>query len=486
MRIDKKPTHDAKTTHRAKHGEAKAGPAGKKGEAKAATGQAKTTRSKTAKVKGGRSDAFETTKAGQTATKSTVVLSPNDFADRPLSDLLAQLQSVAHEMSGPALPKLKKPKLYDAKAGARQKKLEQLEKKTGLRIDHDETTEDEFGNLKNRRFSIGLSSLEVGGETTHRSGPSTAGSGSKQTKLGRLDYQGRAAAETETVHGGSAHLDARGLTAQGRAAASIGASAQGAAHLEGKLGTVDAVAQARARAFAEAQGTLNVGKNGLVATGEAAAGVEARVDAHAEFRSAGIDLGGERLDLNGQVDAYAEAAARAEGKITVAATLHPPRVDAEVGGKAFAGVKAGVEGRIGIGSFLTLEGHADAWAGAGAEAKGVIGYKDGHLRLSFGAGVAVGVGAGVGGSVDINLKAMAGAALHGAGHLLFGSRFDYNPTTAVSNLRDIHIPLGEKVWTDQGIDSRRIAMQIVLATMTDMRPRTTDGSTERPEKAQAR
>ena len=471
MRIDKKAAHPAKTTQRAKHSEAKA-----------TTGHAKTkARTKT------KSDAFESTpKSGPSAKKSTVVLSPNDFADRPLSDLLAQLQSVAHEMSGPAMAKLKKPKLFDAKDSARQKKLEKLEDQTGLRLVKDETTEDESGTTRQRRFSVGLSSLEAGGETTHRSGPSTEGFGSKQTKLGQLDYQGRAAAELETTRGGSARLDARGLTAQGRAAASIGATAQGAAHLEGRLGTVDAQAEARLRAFAEAQGNVNVGKNGLVAAGEAAAGVEARAEARAQFQSAGIDLGGERLDLHGDVDAYVEAAARAEGKITVAATLNPPRIDAEVGGKAFAGVKAGVEGHVGIGSFLTLEGHADAWAGAGAEAKGIIGYKDGHLRLSFGAGAAVGVGAGVGGSIDLNVKAMAGAALHGAGHLLFGSRFDYNPTTAVSNLRDIHVPLGEKVWTDQGIDSRRIAMQIVLATMTDLRPKGTESSTSRPDRPQAR
>ncbi|MGC4122042.1 MAG: hypothetical protein QM765_47170 [Myxococcales bacterium] len=474
MRIDKKAAHPTKTTHRARSA--------------AATTQDKTKVKTSGKAKAARSDEFESASKTSAAAqkKPTVVLSPNDFADRSLSDLLAQLQQVAHELSGPALPKIKKPKLSDAKADARQKKLEKLEEKTGLRVEHDETTEDESGTTKRRRFSVGLSSLEVGGETTHRSGPSTEGSCSKDTKLGRLDYQGRAAAEIVTSRGGSARLDARGLKAQGRASASIGATAQGSAHLEGKYGTADAQAEATARAFAEAEGNVEIGKNGVVATGEAAAGIEARAQASAQFQSVGIDLGGERLDLHGDVDAYVEAAARAEGKVTVAATLNPPRIDAEVGGKAFAGVKAGVEGHIGIGSFVTLEGHADAWAGAGAEAKGVIGYKDGHLRLSFGAGAAGGVGAGVGGSVDINVKAMASAALHGAGHLLFGSRFDYNPTTAVSNLRDIHIPLGEKVWTDQAVDSRRLAMQIVLATMTDMRPRTTDSSTERPEKAQAR
>ncbi|HEY3452863.1 MAG TPA: hypothetical protein VGK67_41355 [Myxococcales bacterium] len=470
MRIDKKPAHPAKTTQRAKHGEAKA-----------ATAHAKTK----AKTKA-KSDAFESAKAGPHGHKSTVVLSPNDFADRSLSDLLSQLQSVAHELSGPALPKIKKPKLSDAKADARQKKLEKLEDKTGLRLAHDETTEDESGTTRRRRFSVGLSSLEGGGETTRRSGPSVQGGGSKDTRLGRLDYQGRAAAEIETTRGGSARLDAKGLTAQGRAAASVGATAQGAAHLEGRLGTVDAQAEATLRAFAEAEGNLDVGKNGLVATAEAAAGLEAAARAHASFQSVGIDLGGERLDLRGDVDAYVEAAARAEGKVTVAATLKPPRIDAEVGGKAFAGVKAGVEGHLGIGSFVTLEGHADAWAGAGAEAKGLVGYKDGHLRLSFGAGAAVGVGVGVGGSVDIDVKAMAGAALHGAGHLLFGSRFDYNPTTAVSNLRDLHLPLGEKAWTGQAVDSRRLAMQIVLATMTDLRPPATDRSTSRPDRAETR
>src|SRR5690606_23080042 len=117
--------------------------------------------------------------------------------------------------------------------------------------------------------------------------------------------------------------------------------------------------------------------------------------------TAGVTIGGKRVDVNGQLHAEAEVSARAEVEADVAATIRPPRVLCDLQAEAFAGVKAGVEGRIGLGDFLSVTGYAEAWAGAGAEVGIIAGYDDGKLRFGFNAGAAVEVGAGAGFCVEI-------------------------------------------------------------------------------------
>lgn len=72
---------------------------------------------------------------------------------------------------------------------------------------------------------------------------------------------------------------------------------------------------------------------------------------------------------------------------------------------AFAGARAGVEGKAGVGPFRAT-GRAEGWAGVGAGAKLDTGYKDGKLKLDFGVGAALGVGGKlkVGVEVDVGKR----------------------------------------------------------------------------------
>ncbi len=133
-----------------------------------------------------------------------------------------------------------------------------------------------------------------------------------------------------------------------------------------------------------------------------------------EFRTKGVRIGGERLDVNGKIHGEAEVSAYARVDADVAATPSPPRLIVVANAKAFAGAKAAAHGSIGLGDFVRVNASAEAWAGAGAEAGVVAGYDDGKLRLGFNAGAAVGVGAGLSFCVEIDVKKIAGALVSAA------------------------------------------------------------------------
>lgn len=260
----------------------------------------------------------------------------------------------------------------------------------------------------------------VSGRSSDQSVVKGSRRGSADTALGRYSggVQGRAGAWSSSE--GRASLSVDGLRAQGHAEARAGVAGSIDGHLRSQLLNANARLSGDITAYAEASGRATIDRDGLRAQGHAEVGVRAQAQLDADFRTAGCTIGGQRLDLNGQVHAVAEASARASVDADVAATVKPPRVLCNLGAEAFAGAKAGVDGSVGIGSFIKLSGHAEAWAGAGAEAGIQLGYDDGKLSFGFNFGAAVGYGAGAGFGIEIDVKAIAQAVFGD----LFGEDFD--------------------------------------------------------------
>jgi hypothetical protein len=226
-----------------------------------------------------------------------------------------------------------------------------------------------------------------------------------------------------------------GLRAQGHA----GANVSGYAHLDGSLRSALLNADVQGRAG----GHLGANVHGSVVANaqdgfrlKAGADAEAMVRAEmkGQFQTLGLNVGGERLDVNGNVHAYAEAGAYARADVDVAASIQPPRLGLDAKAGAFAGAKAGVVGKIGLGEFVSVTGKAEAWAGAGAEAGLIAGFDKGKLRLGFHAGAAVKAGAGTEWSVEIDvakmLKSFAGGTLQIAGRSL---EFALDPQKAIEH-----------------------------------------------------
>jgi hypothetical protein len=258
---------------------------------------------------------------------------------------------------------------------------------------------------------VGIGGAEGQGSFAGSLGASVESNSKLDTVLGTATNTTRAGADLTYGGQGSFKAGVSGVDAQGSigARAGIGASTEG--RLENALGQVNYQAKVAAEVYANADGTAKLDASGLQAKVRGEIGASAVAEAKADFRSAGIKLGGEDLDIRGQGKVRAVAEARAEGTAEVNATISPPRMNADIGGKAFAGVKAEAAGQIGIGEFATLSGHVGAWAGAGAEAGVKMGYKDGKISFGFNAGAAVGYGVGGGWGVEVDVKKLANAAI---------------------------------------------------------------------------
>lgn len=249
---------------------------------------------------------------------------------------------------------------------------------------------------------------------------------------------------------GSADLRAKGDVAaqawgQGTVQANLkdGLKAQGQAGAEARFGgSIDANVQnalfqsktnidAGGVIGAKGQGNVQADLTGIQGNVKVGAQAEVAVKAQNETRSAGVLIGGERMDVNSNVKAVAKAGASAKAEMDVVATIAPPRAGVELEAGAFAGAKAGVEGKIGLGDFVAVKGKAEAWAGAGAQAGLIAGLKDGKLRFGFHAGAAAKAGAGFEWSVEVDVekiaKAMVGGSLEVAQR---GLEFAVNPLGA--------------------------------------------------------
>ena len=105
---------------------------------------------------------------------------------------------------------------------------------------------------------------------------------------------------------------------------------------------------------------------------------------------------------------FAGARAKADGSLTI----DPKRgiYAAEVGGEAFAGVKAGVSGEVNLGKYGGVGGRAEAWAGVGAQFRAKVGYKDGKFQARVDIGAALGIGFKLGFNINIDVKGLVDKA----------------------------------------------------------------------------
>lgn len=237
-----------------------------------------------------------------------------------------------------------------------------------------------------------------------RFGPTLA-AGAKAVSRGEgheAELSGRVRAGIEGQVDGGLYADERGVGLEG----SYGVFGGAEAEVQGRFETDALQASGRARAAYEAYGQVDgrVGFDGLNYGYDLKAQYGARVAAEAEgaFRTAGVDVGGERIDINGQGRVIAEAGAFAEGEADVDIGLDG--IQAELGGSAFAGARAMAQGEVGIGDLVKVKGEAGAWAGIGVEGKANIAFKDGKLAIGLAGGVAKVVGAGYEGTVEIDVK----------------------------------------------------------------------------------
>ncbi len=229
------------------------------------------------------------------------------------------------------------------------------------------------------------------------------GSHTNTTQMGVYgDYRGR----------GALTLGADGLTARGDMGFSAGNSLITTGQYQNPWGGADYRLQAGVEVLGEASGQATLNGNGLQATAHGEVGATlAAAEFQGDFRTPGVAIGDHTVDVNGHVQGEAFIGAKAEGEANVDLTLNPPAAAAEIGGSAFAGARAGIEGTVGIGDFASITGKAEAWAGAGAEGLINIGFKDGELQFSIGGGAAVKAGMGFSVAGSINFPAMADAAL---------------------------------------------------------------------------
>lgn len=231
----------------------------------------------------------------------------------------------------------------------------------------------------------------------------------REGRLGRLEYKAGASADAAARIQANAKLDTSGLRGDAKGEVTLGASTQG--RLEHALGELKYDLGAHGETRGQAGGQLTLDRSGLQGHLTGQAGAAASAQGNLDFRSRGVDIGGERLDVNGKAHVEVRAEAKAEGKANLSAAVIPPRASVDIGGKAFAGAKAEAEGKIGLGQFVTLSGHGGIWAGAGAEARLQLGFDEGKLRVGFGAGTARGVGYGGGLGIEVDTKRMAQAGL---------------------------------------------------------------------------
>lgn len=149
-------------------------------------------------------------------------------------------------------------------------------------------------------------------------------------------------------------------------------------------------------------GSVALRDGALVAQGKVQA-TASLIDARATGRA---KLGG--VEANGEASLFAGARAKADGTLTI----DPKRgiYAAEVGGEAFAGVKAGVSGDVQLGKYGSVGGTAEAWAGVGAQFRAKVGYKDGKLQARVDIGAALGIGFKLGFNVSIDVKGIVNKA----------------------------------------------------------------------------
>ncbi len=287
---------------------------------------------------------------------------------------------------------------------------------------------------------LGPSGLKAQGSAWAGGRAAGTAEGQLNTALGHANFQARGEAAGQAFAKGQATLNSQdGLKAQGELGAELKVGGRLNANVQNALLQSNTQIDAGASLGVKGRGNIQADLTGIQGKGNVGAQAMVGVQAQNQTRSIGLEVGGERLDVNSNVKATAIAGAKAGAEVDVAATIVPPRAGVEAEAGAFAGAKAGVEGKMGLGDFVSVKGKVEGWAGAGAQAGLIAGLKDGKLRFGFHAGAAVEVGGGFKWSVEVDVqkiaKAMVGGSLQVAER---GLEFALNPLGAAERtIRDV-------------------------------------------------
>jgi hypothetical protein len=115
------------------------------------------------------------------------------------------------------------------------------------------------------------------------------------------------------------------------------------------------------------------------------------VGAHYEagFDTADIEIGDNKIDLNGKTnaDAYVGVKGNIEGNFSIG-----KENQLGLGASGFDGASASLSGKIGAGEIADVNGSLTGWTGIGAKAEFEVGFKDGKFSFDWGFGLALGIG----------------------------------------------------------------------------------------------
>ena len=127
------------------------------------------------------------------------------------------------------------------------------------------------------------------------------------------------------------------------------------------------------------------------------------VDAHYQvnYQSPTVNLAGHEIGLNAnaKLDAFVGAQGNIEADISL---LKDPHL--KIGGEAFVGASATIQGQAALGDMAEIHGSATGWVGAGVKGNLDVGFEDGKFTFDIGFGAALGLGFDVDWGFTIDFK----------------------------------------------------------------------------------
>jgi hypothetical protein len=178
------------------------------------------------------------------------------------------------------------------------------------------------------------------------------------------------------------------------------------------------------------QGSTSIGARGRVfgdvdlQNKEAYIGAEGEVGAHATY-SAGyssptVSIAGQQIGVNAGVNADAFVGATGNAKLDVSLNGNDPHLS--LGGEAFAGARASIQGSVGatINGQTVAEAHgtAEGWAGVGVKGDLDVGFKNGTFTFDAGLGAALGIGGDVDFGFSVNVGQIGKDIASGVEHVV--------------------------------------------------------------------
>lgn len=188
--------------------------------------------------------------------------------------------------------------------------------------------------------------------------------------------------------------------------------------VQGSYGTASVNGSTTAGARGRVFGDVSLKDRSAYIGAEGEAGVHATYNAN--YSSPRATIGGQTVgvDANATADVFAGVSGKA--KIDVSLKGNEPHV--AIGGEAFAGARATIQGSVGanINGTQVAEAHAKAegWAGAGVKGNLDIGFKDGKFHFDGGIGAALGVGGSIDVGFTVDVKAIGEGIAHGVEHVV--------------------------------------------------------------------